>query len=248
MKKGEKVLLYSGKEFITEYEPGREVHTHLGKIVFPEKLEYGETLLSSTGREFVVLRPSISDLMKDVSRKTTIIYPKDAGIMILEAGVRSGSVVGEAGTGSGSLTLVLSLTVGKEGKVYSFEKRREFVELALKNLQISPWKNYEIMERDVYKEGFGDFEFDSLFIDLPEPWEAVQHAKKVIKKGGTWVSLSPNMEQVKSTVLALREEGFIRIKTFEIMKREMVVRSYGVRPKEIMRSHTGYITVAWRGK
>lgn len=248
MKKGEKVLLYSGKEFITQFEPGKEVHTHLGKIVFPQNLEYGETLTSSTGREFIVLKPSISDLMKNISRKTTIIYPKDAGIMLLEAGVKAGSIVGEAGTGSGSLTLVLSLAVGKEGKVYSFEKRKEFVELALKNLEISPWKNYQIIERDVYSDGFGDYEFDSLFIDLPEPWEAIAHAKNVIKKGGTWVSLSPNMEQVKNTVLTLREEGFVRIKTFEIMKREMVVRSYGVRPKEIMRSHTGYITVAWRGK
>lgn len=248
MKIGEKVLLYSGKEFLTQFEPGKEVHTHLGKIEFPENLEYGATLTSSTGREFIVLRPSISDLMKNISRKTTIIYPKDAGIMLLEAGIRAGSVVGEAGTGSGSLTLVLSLAVGKEGKVYSFEKRREFVELALKNLEISPWKNYRIIERDVYRDGFGDYEFDSLFIDLPEPWEAVTHAKSVIKRGGTWVSLSPNMEQVKNTVLTLRQNGFVRIKTFEIMKREIVVRSYGVRPKEIMRSHTGYITVAWRGK
>jgi len=248
MKTGEKILLYGGKEFLVEFEPGKELHTHLGKIILPPDLDFGDVIKSSTGKDFVVLRPSTSDLMKDVQRKTTIIYPKDAGIMVLEAGIRPGSVVAEAGTGSGSLTLVLSLFVGEKGKVYSFEKRKEFLELAEKNLKISPWENYHLIERDVYKDGFGEIEVDALFIDLPEPWEVVKHAHRVLKKGSPWISLSPNMEQVKQTVLTLRSENFLRIKTFEIMKREMVVRSYGVRPKEIMRSHTGYITIAWRGK
>ncbi len=248
MKIGNKILLYSGKKFLTSFEPGKKIHTHLGKITLPDELEFGNILNSSTGKEFLVLRPSISDLMKGVKRKTTITYPKDAGIMLLEAGVRSGSIVGEAGTGSGSFTLLLSMTVGKEGKVYSFEKRKEFIELALENLKVSPWDNYEIIERDVYYEGFVGHKFDSLFIDLPEPWEVVKQGREAIKGGGIWVSLSPNTEQVKKTVLTLQEEGFVRINSFETLRREMVVRSYGTRPKEIMRSHTGYITVAWRGK
>ncbi len=248
MKEGEKILLYGKREFLVEYRPGEEVHTHLGKIILKEGLEYGDLLRSSTGAEFVVLKPSLADLMKDVRRKTTIIYPKDAGVMLLEAGVESGSTVGEAGTGSGALTLLLSRIVGREGKVISFEARKEFIDLALENLRQSPFQNYEIIHRDVVKDGFGEFRFDALFIDLPEPWEAVSRAREAILPGGAWVSLSPNMEQMKKTALTLREEGFLRIRSFEILRREMVVRSFGVRPKEVMHSHTGYITVARRGK
>ncbi len=248
VKEGQKILLYGKREFLVEYRPGKEIHTHLGKIILKEGLNYGDLLRSSTGAEFVVLKPSLADLMKDVRRKTTIIYPKDAGIMLLEAGVASGSFVGEAGTGSGALTLLLSRVVGREGKVVSFEVREEFIALALENLRQSPFRNYEIIKRDVIREGFGEFKFDALFIDLPEPWQAVPWAKKAIIPGGAWVSLSPNMEQMKKTVLTLREEGFLRIRSFEVLRREMVVRSFGVRPREVMHSHTGYITVARRGR
>ncbi len=248
MKSGEKILLYGKKEFIVEYRPGEEVHTHLGKLALPEKLSFGDVLTSSAGHQFVVLKPSLSDLMKSVKRKTTIIYPKDAGIMLLEAGVGCGSVVGEVGTGSGALTLLLSRIVGPEGKVYSFEAREDFIEIAMENLKQSPFKNYTIAKRDVIKEGFGPYRFEALFVDLPEPWEVVSHAKEAILPGGAWVSLSPNMEQMKKTVMSLREEGFLRISSFELLRREMVVRSFGVRPKELMHSHTGYITVARRGK
>ncbi len=231
-----------------EYMPGEEVHTHLGKIHLPQELNYGDVLSSSKGNQFVVLRPSLADLMKAVRRKTTIIYPKDAGIMLLEAGVGCGSRVGEVGTGSGALTLLLSRMVGPQGQVVSFEIREEFISLALENLKQSPFDNYRIIKRDVAKEGFSPYSFDALFVDLPEPWDVVPHAKEAIVPAGAWVSLSPNMEQMKKTTMALRDHGFLRIKNFEILRREMVVRSFGVRPKELMHSHTGYITVARRGK
>lgn len=58
------------------------------------------------------------------------------------------------------------------------------------------------------------------------------------------VSWSPNVEQVKSTVDALQNNGFIRIKVSEIVEREMLVRQQGVRPRERGVTHTAYLVTA----
>jgi len=183
--------------------------------------------------------------MKKVERKTTIIYPKDAGYMLLNTNISCGSTVAEVGTGSGALTVVLANAVGEKGKVYSFEKREEFQQIAKENLRkYNLEKRVEFIIRDVYKEGFGIENLDAVFVDVPEPWQIVPHAARSLKPGHFWVSLSPNVEQVKQTVEELELNGFVDIRTVEIMEREMLVRSFGVRPRERMISHTGYITTA----
>jgi tRNA A58 N-methylase Trm61 len=57
---------------------------------------------------------------------------------------------------------------------------------------------------DVYKEGYGIENFASaVFLDLPQPWEAIVHAKAAMKRRGTLCSFSPCMEQVQQTVETL---------------------------------------------
>jgi len=55
---------------------------------------------------------------------------------------------------------------------------------------------------------------------------------------------SPNMEQVKETVLMMQKLPFIEVRTVELLERELEVREQGVRPAFASLGHTGYLTVA----
>lgn len=247
IKEGEFVILYGGRKanYFLQYKPGQKFSSHLGEIVFPEELEYGKILLSHTGHKFLVLRPSLSDMILNIKRQTTIMYPKDIGYLILETGLREGSIVAEVGSGSGALTTVLASIVGERGKVHSFERREDFHKLAIENIQKYGISNrVKFYLRDVAQEGFGIQGVEVIFVDVPEPWEIVRWAKEALIGGGFWASLSPNVEQVRKTVTELLNQGFVLVRTVEILERELLVRESGTRPKETMISHTGYLTVA----
>ncbi|RKZ22735.1 hypothetical protein DRQ16_02070 [bacterium] len=243
LKEGDSFILYHPEgNFLLFYSPGKKFHTHLGEVVFSEKISYGDPVVSSKGETFYILHPNMVDLSMKVKRKTTIIYPKEAGLILLELGVRCGAVVGEVGTGSGALTFILASVVGKEGKVYTFERRKEFLENARENLKRYgdfPW--VEWVERDVEVEGFGITGLDALFLDVPEPWRLVSHAFEALKGGRTLGSLSPNLEQVKLTHEAMKKEGFTRLRVYEVLQREIMIRPEGTRPRERGILHTGYL-------
>ncbi len=246
---GEKILLYGGKkaEYLVTFEPGKQIQTHLGVLTLPGKLEFGKRLETHLGKSFYILHPNTRELSMRVKRTTTIIYPKEAGYMIIETGIGSGSTVLETGTGSGALTIILATIVGKEGKVYTFERREEFFNNAIKNVKdVGLDDRVEFFHKDPTIEGFGIDPVDAAFIDVPEPWTLVKPVYEVLKPGRVWVSLSPTIEQVQKTHEALKETGFIRLKCVEILEREMLIRPGKTRPKERMISHTGYLTFAWR--
>lgn len=56
------------------------------------------------------------------------------------------------------------------------------------------------------KGGFGeelDGKADAIFLDLPEPWLAVEHARLALKGGRKVCSYSPCIEQVSDVVIAV---------------------------------------------
>ena len=58
-----------------------------------------------------------------------------------------------------------------------------------------------------------------MFIDLPSPWLAIKHAKKVLNSGAYFVSFSPCIEQVNQTMKAMKENNFIELRMFECLYR-----------------------------
>ncbi len=214
----------------------------LGDIIGKPYGFVGETHL---GRKFYCLKPSTADLMMKVKRTTTIVYPKDTGYLLLETAIGPGSKVIEVGTGSGALTLVLAKFVAPDGVVYTYDRREEFIENAKKNIERAGYiKNVEFFCQDVAERGLLQKGVDAIFIDVPEPWRIIPKAAKVLKGGHHVASWSPNVEQVKSTVDALQNNNFIRIKVSEIVEREMLVRQQGVRPRERGITHTAYLVSA----
>ncbi len=244
IKKGEFILLYGDRKakYLIKYEPLKHVDTHLGRVKLPEKAEFGEGIRSTSGNMFYILHPSLNDLSMRVKRTTTIIYPKEAGMIILELGVKSGSKVIEVGSGSGAFTVLLSNIVGDKGKVYSFERREEFLENAKKNVErYGLGENVKFVLRDVEEDGFGVKNADAVFIDVPEPWKLINKAYESLKLGHRLGCLSPNIEQVQKTIEAMKEAGFINIKCLEMFERQIRIKKNMTRPVDRMIAHTGYI-------
>lgn len=182
------------------------------------------------------------DMLKKFIRGPQIIMPKDVAIITSFTGLSPGDTVVDAGTGSGFLALQMANLVRPTGKVTTYERRKEFAKLASRNMKKSRLSKYiEIKNKDIY-DGIDEKRVDVITLDLPEPWEAVRHAKGALKKGGFLVSYSPSIEQVRKFVTTCTDKKLIHEKTVECSLREMVLRERGTRPQIKGIMHTGYIT------
>ncbi|MGB9621659.1 MAG: tRNA (adenine-N1)-methyltransferase [Brevinematia bacterium] len=245
---GDIIYLYNSEraKYPVVFRPNGFFQCHLGKIVFPESLNWGDVLETNKGYKFFVLKPSIQDLILNVKRKTNIMYPKDIGYIVINSTIRDGSTVIEVGTGSGAMTTVLAILVGPHGKVFSFDKKEDHLEGARKNLErYGLLDRVDLNVRDVAVEGFGVFDADAAIIDLPEPWAIIPHAKESLKKGSSVGIVVPTIEQVQETFKTLKKYEFTRIKCVELLEREIYLRENITRPRERMVSHTVYIIIAY---
>jgi len=231
---------------MVKVEAGKSFHTHKGFIKFDDLIgkEYGSTVPSSLGVEFVALRPLLRDYVMKSVRKTQITYPKDIALIVMFSGIGPGSHIVEAGTGTGALTTALAHYVKPDGRVYSYEIREEFLKTAEKNLKRVGLTDFvELKNKDI-TAGIDESDVDAVILDLATPWLVVPHAYNALKPCGTIVSFSPTIDQVVKTVEALKENGFVDIETLECLMRGMQIERGKTRPQTLMTGHTGYITFA----
>jgi len=205
--------------------------------------EYGKQI-EIGNKQFWILLPSLQDKLQSLKRRAQIILPRDAAQIIMNCSIESGNTVLEAGIGSGSLTIALASAIAPDGHVISYDIRKDFIDHAMKNVKKAGLEKYVTTEiRDVTEE-IDQSELDAIILDVPNPWDALDHAWNALKVGGYFCSYSPLISQVENTVKALQNQSFIEIKTFENIQREMVVSKYGTRPSFDMLGHTGYLTFA----
>ncbi len=238
------IFLDNRRQYLVQIKEDLVFSTDLGNIKLSEVIgnRFGYVGKTHLGKPFYCLMPSTADLMFKVKRKTTIVYPKDLGYLLLETAIGPGSSVIEIGTGSGALTLVLARFVAPDGVVYSYERRQDFIENAKENVRRAGFiNNVRFFCQDVAIDGVLQKDVDAVFVDVPEPWDVIEKARFGLKSGRHIVSWSPNVEQVKRTVEALKNNNFTRIKICEITERELLVRTQGVRPKERGITHTAYL-------
>ncbi len=248
IKENELVLLYREKKksYLVEAKR-RKFNTDQGIIELEEILSknWGETIKTHKGFTFYVLKPTLEDLiMRSVKRRTQIIYPKDASLIIISSGIKPGDKVIEVGTGSGAFTIALAYFLRPEGMVYSYEKRKEFLDNARKNIERSGLSKYVALKHKEVKDEFDEKDVDFAMLDLPTPWELLPAAKKALKNGSRCASILPTINQVEKFVFALQDEGFVNIKTVECLVRKILVRKNMTRPEQLMHSHTGFIILA----
>ncbi len=241
------IFLDSKRNWIRKIVAGEEFHSNKGIIKFDDLIgkPYGVKIESHSGIIFQIHRPSQTDIQIAMGRNTQIVYPKDAGTILIEAGIGAGARVVESGTGSGALTSILSRAVGPSGQVYTYEIREDMYNGARKNLEKHGLtENITMYNQDIL-EGIKEDNIDAVVLDLATPWELTDEAHRVLRPSRNIASYSPTIEQTMKVCKALGTDGkWGMIKTLEVLQREIMVRENKTRPTTWMVAHTGYITFA----
>ncbi len=234
------------KSFIVRLEPGAQLHTHHGVVAHDALigLPWGAQLSTHLGHPILLLRPSTDDLIRDLRRTTQIVYPKDAGYILMKMSIVPGCHVVEAGTGSGGLTIVLAQAVSPGGCVHSYEVRPEMQQLARKNVgQLGLDEFVEFKLRDI-ADGFDETDADALFLDVPQPWDYLAQAHRALAGGGFFGCIVPTTNQVSRLIGALAESNFGLIEVEELLLRPYKAVPARLRPMDRMVAHTGYLIFA----
>lgn len=153
-------------------------------------------VMASTG--FVhLLPPTPETWTAALPHRTQVVYTPDYSYILHRIRARPGSVLIEAGAGSGSFTHaaaravfngytdpVLSKNKIKLGKVWSYEfHEQRFQKLKVEINEHGLDEIVEITHKDVCQDGFGVEESraslgvnaNAVFLDLPAPWLALKH-------------------------------------------------------------------------
>lgn len=236
------------KHFIFPLIPGGTMQTHRGILKHDDLigLPWGTQVFSHLGSPFFLLQPMLGDVLLDLPRNTQILYPKEIGFILVNMGIGGGQRVIEAGTGSGSMTIALAFSVGKEGKVFSYERRPEMQNLARKNLaRLGLEDRVEFKLKDI-EEGLDETEVDAFFLDVPVPYDYIGQVRAALKPGGFFCSIVPTFNQAEKLLFALRRHKFAFLEMCEVLLRYYKPEPMRLRPTDRMVAHTGFLIFARR--
>ena len=240
-----------GKMHTITLKEGGEWHTHKGWLVHDAVvgLPQGSVVETTAGLKFLAFKPLLGDYVLSMPRGATIVYPKDAALIVGFADIAPGTHVLEAGVGSGALTISLLRAVGQEGFVDSFERRDEFAEIATKNVheyfkgEPSNWSLTigSVQDADRNKK------YDRIVLDMLSPWECVELADEVLHPGGVFLAYVATTTQLSVTAEAIKSSGrFTEPESSESLVRGWHHEGLAVRPDHRMIAHTGFLIQARR--
>jgi tRNA (adenine57-N1/adenine58-N1)-methyltransferase len=240
-----------GKMHTFTITQGKEWHTHKGWIVHDDLvgIPEGSVVSTSAGLKFTAFKPLLGDYVLSMPRGATIVYPKDAAMIIGVADIFPGAKVIEAGVGSGALAISLLRAIGPQGQLDSFERREDFAEIAKENVQMyfgSLPSNWNLTVGSV-QDSNSDNKYDRVVLDMLAPWECVDYAAKILRPGGVFLAYVATTTQLSATAEALKEDGHFT----EPLSSETIVRDWhheglAVRPMQRMIGHTGFLIVSRR--
>ena len=240
-----------GKLYSFTIAPGKEWHTHKGWINHDDLvgLPEGSVVSTTAGLKFTAFKPLLADFVLSMPRGATIVYPKDAAMIVGVADIYPGAKVLEAGVGSGALTLSLLRAVGEKGSVHSVERRTEFADNARANVEQyfgglpQQWTLTvgDLQEQEV------DATFDRVVLDMLAPWECVATAAEALRPGGVFLAYVATTTQLSATAEALKSDGrFTEPESSETIVRGWHHEGLAVRPQQRMIGHTGFLIMSRR--
>jgi tRNA (adenine57-N1/adenine58-N1)-methyltransferase len=240
-----------GKMYTFTITQGKEWHTHKGWIVHNDLigLPEGSVVSTSAGLKFTAFKPLLGDFVLSMPRGATIVYPKDAAMIVGVADVFPGAKVIEAGVGSGALSISLLRAIGNQGELTSFERREDFADIARENVSTyfgglpSQWK----LTVGSVQESSTDKKYDRVILDMLAPWECVAFASEVLRPGGVFLAYVATTTQLSATAEALKADGrFTEPLSSETIVRDWHHEGLAVRPMQRMIGHTGFLIVSRR--
>ena len=174
--------------------------------------------------------------LKKIKRGPAIIIAKDIGIILSNSDIDKNSIVLDAGSGCGILSINLAKFVKK---VYSYEINKNFLNIAKYNAKLFNVNNIIFKNKDIYK-GISEKNLDLITLDLQEPWKVLKHAKKALKKNKQLVAYLPNITQVIELNKRL-DKNFKLEFVKEVIERNWIIDERRARPENIIMGHTGFL-------
>jgi len=232
------------KQFIFPLRPGAQFQSHHGILEHDDLIgrAWGSRVQSHLDRTFVLLEPSLRDLLLLIKRRSQIIFPKDLGYILLRLSVGPGRRILEAGTGSGALTLALAWMVGDDGHVVSVDRRPDMQRLAKENLGRAGLEHRVTMvEADLIDLPRLDPPADAVFLDVPNTEVVLAAALGHLRPGGAFGAILPTANQVEDLLRELESHRPIDVDACEILLRFYKTVPARFRPADRMVAHTGYL-------
>lgn len=232
---------------------GDTFHTHKGWILHDDLIgkPEGSIIETNSGMQFQAFTPLYPDFTLGMPRGATIIYPKDAALIIGYGDIRQGQRVIEAGAGSGALSIAILKTLGASGQLLSYEARDDFASIAAKNVAAffgrtpENWRITQMRLEDESSEKLA--ESDRFILDMLAPWEHVERSGDSLRPGGLLIVYVATTTQLSRIAEAIKADGrFSEPESFETLLRHWHHEGLAVRPSHTMNGHTGFLTFARR--
>ena len=252
-KYGDRVQLTDakGKLYSITLAQGSEWHTHKGMLKHDEIVGLPEGSIVATNQDlkFQAFRPLLADYVLSMPRGATIVYPKDAAMILGVADIKPGIRVLEAGVGSGALSISLLRAIGEEGVLHSVEIREDFAEISEKNVSSyfgGKPTNWKLTIGALQDQTF-EADFDRVVLDMLSPWECLEVASKALVPGGVFMAYVATTTQLSKIAEAIKDSGnFTEPESSETIVRGWHHEGLAVRPHHRMIGHTGFLIFARR--
>lgn len=234
---------------------GKQFHTHRGFLAHDDLLGApdGSVIRNTAGIEYLALRPLLPDYVMSMPRGAAVIYPKDAGQIVMMADIFPGAVVVEAGVGSGALSMSLLRAVGEEGQLWSFERRADFADIAQANARAffgSDHPAWRVTVGDLVEalpEQVTPGSVDRVVLDMLAPWECLDVVGDALAPGGVLLCYVATATQLSRVAEAMRDHGgFTEPSAWESLVRGWHLEGLAVRPQHRMHGHTGFLITTRR--
>lgn len=235
-----------GNKHIIKLAANGSYQTNYGQLLFSDLIgtNWGSPVKSHLGKVFLMIQPSLKDIIVNTKRATTIIYPKDIGFILVNMNINHGKKIIEAGTGSGALTTALCWAVGPKGHVFSYDVRSDVIDLARKNVSRLGYQDRVTFRHQDVGVGFDEKDMDAIFLDVLNPEDYLPFVITALRPGGFFGSLVPTANQVSRLLESLQIHRFDSIEVCEILLRYYKAVPARFRPDDRLTAHTGYLIFA----
>ncbi len=244
-----------GRMHTIALEPGKEFHTHRGRLAHDALIGApdGSVVANTAGVEYLALRPLLADYVMSMPRGAAVVYPKDAGQIVMMADIFPGATVVEAGVGSGALSMSLLRAVGEHGRLISFERRDDFAAIAQANARTFFGKDHpawQVVVGDLVESLPGHVApgtVDRVVLDMLAPWECLAAVGEALVPGGVLICYVATATQLSRVAEAVRDHGgYTEPSAWEAMVRGWHLEGLAVRPEHRMHGHTGFLITTRR--